>query len=130
MPATAPEARPTPDTFPCRISSARPQAAAAAAGAKKVLAKPVAARPFAASALPPLKPSQPNQRRPAPRMANGTLCGRTVSWRRPRRFPSTRAETSAAEAAFTCTTVPPAKSSTPSPRSQPPGAHTQCATGA
>ncbi len=130
-PATAPEASPTPDILPWKKkSSARPHASAAAAGAKKVFEKAYAASPFAASALPPLKPSQPNQRRPAPRMAKGTLCGRTDGCLRPRRLPSTIAKTSAAAAALMCTTVPPAKSSAPSWRSQPPGAQTQCATGA
>jgi hypothetical protein len=130
MPATAPEARPTPETLPWRTSSAMPQAPATAAGARKVFTKPVLASPLAASALPPLKPSQPNQRSPMPRMAKGTLCGSVLGVFRPDRFPSSRAPTSAAAAALMCTTVPPAKSSTPMPRSQPPGAHTQCATGA
>ena len=31
--------------------------------------------PLAASALPALKPNQPNQSRPAPSSVNGTLCG-------------------------------------------------------
>ena len=94
MPATAPEARPTPDILPWkRKSSTRPQVSAAAAGAKKVLAKAYEASPPALSALPPLKPSQPNQSRPAPRMAKGTLWGSTVGWRRPRRLPRTMAKT-------------------------------------
>ena len=91
IPATAPEARPTPETLPWRMSSMRAQVAAAAAGAKKVLAKAKAASPLAASALPPLKPSQPNQSSPAPRMAKGTLCGITVGALRPRRLPSSAA---------------------------------------
>jgi hypothetical protein len=130
-PATAPEARPTPDILPWKKkSSASPQASAAAAGAKKVLEKAYAATPLAASALPPLNPSHPNQSSPAPRMAKGTLCGSTDGWRSPRRLPRTSANTSAAAAALMCTTVPPAKSRQPSACSQPPGDHTQCATGA
>ena len=31
--------------------------------------------PLAASALPALKPNQPNHSRPAPSRTNGTLCG-------------------------------------------------------
>ena len=45
-----------------------------------------------------------------------------------RRRPTTRAATSAATPALTCTTVPPAKSSAPILASQPPP-HTQCAIG-
>ena len=41
IPATAPEASPTPDILPCFQTSMSPHAAAAAAGAKKVLAKAV-----------------------------------------------------------------------------------------
>jgi hypothetical protein len=43
-------------------------------------------------------------------------------------LPTTVAATSAATAAFTCTTVPPAKSSAPMRASHPPP-HTQCAMG-
>ena len=57
----------------------------------------------------------------------GTLCGLTV-WRlgeAPSQKASTKAETPLADS----TTVPPAKSSRPSWKSQPLGAHTQCASG-
>ena len=37
--------------------------------------------PFAASALPALKPNQPNQSRPAPSSVNGTLCGSSAERR-------------------------------------------------
>ncbi len=84
---------------------------------------------MAASAEPPLKPSQPNQSMPAPRITKGTLCGSVVGAFSPRRLPSRSAPTMAAAAALMWTTVPPAKSSTPRARSQPPGAQTQCATG-
>src|SRR5689334_21244007 len=83
----------------------------------------------AASALPELNPNHPNHRRPAPSSTNGTLCGNSedegYSWR----LPTTIALTSAATPAFTCTTVPPAKSSAPHFESQPPP-HTQWAIGA
>ncbi len=42
--------------------------------------KASAAMPLAASALPALKPNQPNQSRPAPSSVNGTLWGR-MAWR-------------------------------------------------
>ncbi len=50
------------------------------AGASIVLAKASAAMPLAASALPALKPNQPNQSSPAPSSVNGTLWGR-IAWR-------------------------------------------------
>ena len=50
--------------------------------------------------------------------------------RNPRRLPITMAAARAAKPEFMCTTVPPAKSSAPRSRSQPPGAHTQWARGA
>jgi hypothetical protein len=46
-----------------------------AIGASIVLVNASAADWLAPSALPPLKPNQPNQRRPAPRSVKGTFCG-------------------------------------------------------
>ena len=83
---------------------------------------------FAASALPALKPNQPTHSMPAPAAVTGRLCGGIDTCGKPRRRPSTSAHTSAATPALTCTTVPPAKSITPSFASQPPP-HTQCVTG-
>jgi len=40
-----------------------------------VLTKAVVARELEESALPPLKPNQPNQSKPIPRRTNGTLWG-------------------------------------------------------
>jgi hypothetical protein len=47
-----------------------------AIGARKVLVKARAASSLAASALPPLKPNQPNHSSPAPSRVKGTLWGR------------------------------------------------------
>jgi hypothetical protein len=65
---------------------------------------------------------------PAPATATGRLCGGMATCGKPRRRPMTIAQTSAATPAFTCTTMPPAKSMIPALASQPPP-QTQCATG-
>src|SRR5689334_21669902 len=128
-PTTIAVAAPTAVGLPERIRSRNVQTTRVAAGANIVVTKARPAMPLAASALPALKPNHPNQSRPAPSSVNGTLCGSIdddgYCWR----LPTTIAATSAAIAALTCTTVPPAKSSAPSFDSQPPP-HTQCATGA
>ena len=85
--------------------------------------------PLAASALPELNPNHPNQSTPAPSSVNGTLCGRSDEDGYSRRLPTTIAQATAAIAAFTWTTVPPAKSSAPICASHPPP-QTQCAIGA
>ena len=90
------------------------------AGASIVVVKASAAEVLAASALPALKPNQPNQSRPAPSSMNGTLCGISADDLKSLRRPTTIAATSAATPALTCTTVPPAKSSAPILASQPP----------
>src|SRR4029453_4834371 len=87
-----------------------------------------AAEPLAATALPALKPNQPNHSRPAPSSVNGTLCGTSADDLKSRRLPTASAVTSAATPALTWTTVPPAKSSAPILASHPPP-HTQCAIG-
>ena len=78
---------------------------------------------------PALKPNQPNHSRPAPSMTSGRLCGRIGSFLKPTRLPMTRITPSAAAPALMWTAVPPAKSMTPSSKSQPPAPQTQCATG-
>ena len=86
------------------------------------------AAPSAASALPALKPNQPTHSMQAPVTVMVMLCGGIAVSGKPRRRPSTSAQTSAAMPAFRCTTVPPAKSITPIFCSQP-SPQTQCATG-
>ena len=122
-------APPTAVTFRLRVMSSSVQTTSVPIGARNVVVNASAADGLAASALPALKPNQPNQSSPAPSSVNGTLCGRNAWRAKSLRGPSTSAATSAATPAFTCTTVPPAKSSAPSVASQPPP-HTQCATGA
>ena len=74
-PATAPDAAPRVVAWPLRIFSTINQVSMAAAGAKIVLAMAWAATPLAARAEPALKPVQPNQRMPVPRIVNGRLWG-------------------------------------------------------
>ena len=80
----------------------------------------IAALPSAASALPPLKPNQPTQSIPAPVTVSVILCGGIGTLPKPVRGPIIMAATSAAVPAVICTTVPPAKSSSPISISQPP----------
>ena len=77
-PATAPVITPSSVGFESRIQSIRPQVAAAVAVATWVTTKALAAEPLAATALPALKPNQPNQSRPVPRTAKGRLWGGEV----------------------------------------------------
>src|SRR4030095_10881948 len=127
-PTTIAVAAPTAVGLPDRIRSRNVHTTRVAAGARRVVVKRRPAIPLAATALPELNPNQPNQSIPAPSSVNGTLCGNIddegYSWR----LPNTIAPPSAATPAFTCTTVPPAKSSAPILASQPPP-HTQCAIG-
>ena len=88
------------------------------------------ALPSAASALPPLKPNQPTQSMPAPVTVMVMLCGISRPPGKPWRGPMTIAATTAATPAVMCTTVPPAKSSSPISNSQPPSAQTQWVIGA
>src|SRR5512136_465546 len=87
-----------------------------------------AASPFAPSALPALKPNQPNQRSAAPRIVMGILFGSIAYLPKPTRFPITSATARAANPELMCTTVPPAKSTAPNWDAQPPP-HTQWARG-
>src|ERR1700733_724105 len=129
-PATAPAVAPTTLGCPLCAHEIVSQVRAAIAAAVLVLTKALVARPFAASALPALKPNQPNHKSAHPSTTIGMSCGSTSS---PdvcvMRRPSTHAATSADTPDEMCTTVPPAKSSAPSLPSQPPCPHTQCASG-
>src|SRR3954467_10472816 len=74
-PATAPEQAPrTVAFFLCR-ASIRHQLTVAAAAAVLVFTNAATADVPADSALPALKPNQPNQSRPAPRAGTHTWCG-------------------------------------------------------
>src|SRR3990167_7523848 len=128
-PATAPEAAPRTVGLPRWLHSVNIQPSAAAAAAVLVVVKAWAARPLAPSALPPLKPNQPNHRSPAPITVMGRLCGGMGWCPYPLRLPMTRAAASAETPDEMCTTVPPAKSSAPRLRSHPPTPQTQWASG-
>src|SRR6185436_12700679 len=79
-PTTIAVAAPTAVTVPPRNMSISVQAASVAAGASSVFVNASVAVVPADSALPALKPNQPNHNRPAPSMVKGTLCGR-IAWR-------------------------------------------------
>src|SRR4051812_5331943 len=127
-PATMPVTTPSIDGLPYFFHSIIIHASAPADAPMCVVNIAMPAEPFAASALPALKPNQPTHSMPAPVTAYGRLCGAIAVCGKPRRLPSTSAQTSAATPALTCTTMPPAKSMTPSLASQPPP-QTQCAMG-
>src|SRR3954447_14803083 len=137
-PVMAPEAAPTPVTWPSLTFSTAIQARVAAQVATNVVTMTMAAELPAASAEPPLKAYQPAHSRPAPSSVSGTLCG-LRSLPQPADLPSTIATASAAAPALMCTAVPPAKSMACSLLAiQPPTefsvttpskAKTQCATG-
>src|SRR5438094_222341 len=74
-PATQPEIAPKTLGLPLRIHSTNVQPNAAAAAPKCVATNALVARPDAASALPALKPNQPNQSRHAPITLSTILCG-------------------------------------------------------
>ena len=128
-PATAPEAAPSTVGLPRWIHSASIQPSVAAAAAVLVTTKALVASPPAPSALPALKPNQPTQSMAAPITVNGRLCGGIGSRPKPLRRPITIAAASAETPEEMWTTVPPAKSSAPIARSQPPTPHTQWASG-
>src|SRR6185503_15362875 len=137
-PVIAPEAAPTPVTWPSLIFSTAIQDRVAAHVATNVVTMTIAAELPAASAEPPLNAYQPAQSRPAPSSVNGTLCG-LRSWPHKADLPSTMATARAAAPALMWTAVPPAKSMalsllaiqppTESPVTTPSNAKTQCATG-
>src|SRR5215475_14159856 len=79
-PATAPEAAPSTVGLPRELHSVSIQPRAAVAAAVFVVVKACTASPLAASALPALKPNQPNQSRLAPITVKGRLCGGMGCW--------------------------------------------------
>src|SRR5210317_2112914 len=74
-PATAPDAAPSVVGFPWSNHSATTHERAAVPAATWVVKKASVAISPAASALPALKPNQPNQRMEAPKMVIVKLCG-------------------------------------------------------
>src|SRR5687768_3584437 len=74
-PATAPEAMPSTEGFPCDTHSANIQASAAAAVATCVTSIAIPADCPALTALPALKPNQPTQSIEAPMTVSARLCG-------------------------------------------------------
>src|SRR5258708_36775709 len=77
-PATIPEANPNAVGLPRCSHSATIQLNAAAAAATCEAARAAPAWPLLAKALPPLKPNQPNHRRPAPVSVSTMLLGCTA----------------------------------------------------
>src|SRR5262249_61073793 len=86
-PATAPDAVPRTVGLPRDHHSAPIQASAAAAAPVLVAAKALTATPDASSALPALKPNQPNQSSPAPITGSGRWCGGIAFWPEPSPLP-------------------------------------------
>src|SRR6478609_11295193 len=137
-PVIAPDAAPTPVTWPSLTFSTASQASVAAQVAVNVVTMTMAAELPAASAEPPLNAYQPAHSRPAPSSVSGTLCG-LRNLPNPSDLPSTIATARAAAPALMCTAVPPAKSMafswlaiqppTEFSVTTPSKANTQCATG-
>src|SRR5512134_3685221 len=128
-PATHPDAAPRTVGFPRWSHSTRTQERVAEAAATWVATKAEVDSSPAPSALPALKPNQPNQRMAAPRTVIGRLWGDMLSVPNPFRFPTTRAAARALTPEVMWTTVPPAKSRAPRFRIHPPIPQTQWATG-
>src|SRR5512139_172531 len=128
-PATQPDAAPRTVGFPRWNHSAKVHERVAAAAAMWVATNADVDSSPAASALPALKPNQPNQRMAAPRTVIGRLWGAMLSVPKPLRFPTTRAAARALTPEVMRTTVPPAKSRAPRFRIHPPIPQTQWATG-
>src|SRR5919197_5128483 len=126
-PATAPAAAPRTLGAPLWSHDTVIQVSAAIAAAVLVTTNAFAARPPAVTALPALKPNQPNQSSDAPSTVIVASCGSIGSRPKPTRLPSTSAATSAETPPVMLSTVPPAKTKAPSLASQPPP-QTQCAT--
>src|SRR5271157_3534027 len=130
-PATAPEQMPRTVGLPRIIHSMIIQVKPAVAVAVCVTSIAMPACIPALTADPALKPNQPTHNSEAPIMVSTTLCGGPVSLR----LPSIRAAIRPAVPELTCTTVPPAKSSTFTHAAsldelrKPSGPHTQCAIG-
>src|SRR5438093_11923374 len=87
-PATAPDAAPSTVGLPRLIHSVNIQPSAAAAAPVLVAVNALTASPLASSALPALKPNQPNHRSHAPMTVNGRCGGCIGRWAQPRRVPS------------------------------------------
>src|SRR6516225_2566268 len=119
-PATAPEIIPSTLGLPLTVHSANIQARAAVAVAICVTAIAIPALPLAAVAEPALNPNQPTHNSEAPITLSTRLCGGIGSVPKPRRL-----AISPATPELTCTTVPPAKSSTPASLRNPSIPHTQ-----
>src|SRR5947208_17095360 len=79
-PATAPDAAPSTVGFPRLIHSVNIQPSAAAAAPVLVAVNALTASPLASSALPALKPNQPNHRIDAPMTAIGRWSGSIGRW--------------------------------------------------
>src|SRR5712675_430494 len=130
-PATAPEEMPTTVGLPFKIHSTIIQVKPAVAVAVWVTSMAIPACRPAVTAEPALKPNQPTHSSEAPIKVSTMLWGGPVSVR----LPSIRAAIRPAVPELTCTTVPPAKSSTLTQAllfaelRKPSGPHTQCATG-
>src|SRR6516165_2901894 len=128
-PATAPEAMPSTDGLPLTPHSVNAHDSAATAVASWVTTIAMPARPSAATAEPALKPNQPTHSSDAPTRVSVRLCGAIASLPYPMRLPSISAQTRPEMPALMCTTVPPAKSSTPLAAQYPEGSHIMCAIG-
>src|ERR1700757_5267888 len=130
-PATAPEQMPTTVGLPFSAHSTSIQVKPAAAVANWVTAIAMPACMPAVTAEPALKPNQPTHSSEAPMKVSTMLCPGPVSLRLPRIRQAARP----AVPELTCTTVPPAKSSTLTQASElpfdrkPPPPQTQCAIG-
>ncbi|MCY1379546.1 hypothetical protein D9M69_672740 [compost metagenome] len=101
----------------------------AAAVARKVLTVASMAPPDASRLEPALKPNQPNHSIAAPTSVSVIECGAIMSLPKPVRLPTMIAPMRPATPALMCTTVPPAKSSAPIPKSRPLPSQTMWAIG-
>src|SRR5207249_2481742 len=77
-PATAPDAAPSTVGLPRLIHSVNIQPSAAAAAPVLVAVNALTASPLASSALPALKPNQPNHRSDAPVMSAGVMTANII----------------------------------------------------
>src|SRR5438309_11778207 len=93
-PATAPEAAPRTVGFPRLIHSVNIQPSAAAAAPVLVAVNALTASPLASSALPALKPNQPNHRSDEPKTVIGRLWGCIGWWQLHLRLPISTAQAS------------------------------------
>src|SRR5438270_5451275 len=128
-PATAPAAAPSTLGWRLWYQLTVIQVSAAIAVAVLVTTKALVASVPAVSALPALKPNQPNHSKQAPRTVIVASCGSDFSLPKPSRRPRTRAATRAETPELICTTVPPATSRAPRLCSKPPAPQTQWAIG-